>query len=129
MAEPVRRVTQTTVQDGDTTRTVREVDDARVNTGAEQNTVTRLIAFIAGVLLVLLAFRFILILFGANKGNGFVDFIYSVSYPFARPFFGMFGYDLQYGVARIEISTLVAMAVYGLVAYGIIKLVNIASRR
>ncbi|MDB5175706.1 MAG: YggT family protein [Candidatus Saccharibacteria bacterium] len=129
MTDPVRRVTQTTVQDGDTTRTVREVDDARVNTGAEQNTITRLIAFIAGVLLVLLAFRFVLILFGANKGNGFVDFIYSVSYPFARPFFGMFGYDLQYGVARVEISTLVAMAVYGLVAYAIIKLVNIASRR
>jgi uncharacterized protein YggT (Ycf19 family) len=76
-------------------------------------------------LLVLLAFRFALVLMGANPANGFANFIYTVSHPFAAPFFGLFGYSLRYGVSRVELSTLVAIAVYALVAFGIARLVTI----
>lgn len=86
---------------------------------------SRLVWFIAGVLLVLLAFRFVFILAGANAGSGFVNFIYSVSHPFASPFFGIFSYSQNLGVAKFELSTLVAMAVYALVAYGIARLLTI----
>jgi uncharacterized protein YggT (Ycf19 family) len=90
---------------------------------------SRIIWFVAGVILVLLAFRFVFILAGANQGSGFVDFIYSVSHPFAAPFFGIFGYHLNYGVSRVELSTLVAMVVYALIAYGLERLLTIRRPR
>jgi uncharacterized protein YggT (Ycf19 family) len=93
------------------------------------STAARIVWFVAGVVLTLLAFRFVLILLGAVSSNPFAHFIYSVSYPFAAPFFGLFGYELRYGVSRLEISTLVAMAVYALVAYGIARLVTIRQPR
>jgi uncharacterized protein YggT (Ycf19 family) len=90
-----------------------------------RDTVVRVVWFIAGVLLVLLAFRFVLALIGANPSNGFANFIYSTSHPFVSPFFSLFSYRLQYGVTRFEIYTLVAMAVYAIVAFGITKLITI----
>jgi hypothetical protein len=41
------------------------------------------------------------------------------------PFFGLFGYNMQYGVSKFEIYTLVAMAVYAVVAWGLAKLVTL----
>ncbi len=94
-----------------------------------QNVATRVIWYIAGVLLVLLAFRFILSLLGANTTNGFANFIYSVSHPFVAPFFSLFSYNnIHYGVSRFEVYTLVAMAVYAVIAWGISALVNISRR-
>lgn len=89
------------------------------------STASNVVWFIAGLLLILLAFRFILMLLAANQENVFANFIYALSYPFAVPFFGLFGYTTQYGVSQFELSTLVAMAVYGLVAFGITRLINI----
>lgn len=89
----------------------------------------RIIWYIAGVLLVLLAFRFVLALFGANPSNGFANFIYSVSHPFVAPFFSLFGYNLRYGVSRFELFTLVAMAVYAIIAYGLARLATIGENR
>jgi len=85
----------------------------------------RVIWYIAGLLLILLAFRFILALLGANLQNGFATFIFNTTLPFARPFFSLFSYKPTYGVAQLEPSVLVAMVVYALVAWGITKLVNI----
>ncbi len=104
----------------------RDVDNTVTPTQGRQSLIAaRLVWFLAGVLLVLLAFRFVLLLMGANPANGFANFIYTTSYPFAAPFFGLFGYSIKYGVSRVEVSTLIAMAVYGLVAFGIYNLLNI----
>lgn len=89
----------------------------------------RVVWFIAGVIIALLAFRFVFMLAGANRGSGFVDFIYNVSYPFAAPFFGIFNYHTTYGVSRIELTTLVAMAVYALIAWGIERLLTLRRPR
>lgn len=89
------------------------------------NVLARVIGFIGSVLLILLAFRFVLVLLGANSSNGFANFIYSVSHPFVAPFFSLFGYNLSYGTSRVELGTLVAMAVYGLITYGLMRLVTI----
>lgn len=91
----------------------------------QQNVVTRIIWFIAGVILVILAFRFVFSLLGANQSTGFGGFVYSVSHPFVAPFFGLFSYNPHYGASHFEIYTLVAMVVVALIAYGISKLVNI----
>jgi hypothetical protein len=85
----------------------------------------RIIWYIAGAILILLAFRFVLTLLGANPDNAFANFIYEVSHPFVSPFFGLFGYNLEYGVSRFEIFTLVAMAVYSVVAWGLAKLFDL----
>lgn len=108
------------------TRTI-EASDERVNTTEHSSvgTITRIVYLVVGILEMLLAFRFILSLLGANRGNIFADFIYSATYPFVVPFFGLFNYRVQYGVARFEVETLVAMAVYGLVAWVIVRLLTI----
>ena len=87
--------------------------------------VARIINYVVGILLSLLAIRFVLSLLGANQGNPFADFIYSLTYPFVAPFFGLFGYTVKYGVARFELETIIAMVVYALVAFGLVKLVTI----
>jgi YggT family protein len=103
--------------------------EAEVVEQAHRQTVAaRIIWYVAGILLTLLAFRFVLALLGANPNNGFANFIYSASHPFVAPFFSLFGYNLQYGVSRFETFTLVAMAVYALIAYGLVRLVTINRR-
>lgn len=115
MAERVERVvTQEAPVDATRPAAVRPVSGSTL--------AQRVIWYIAGALLILLAFRFVLTLLGANPNNAFANFIYEVSHPFVAPFFGLFGYNLQYGVSRFEIYTLVAMAVYAVVAWGLAKL-------
>jgi hypothetical protein len=122
MVEQVREVRE--VEDTPTTANTTRVVDRPANVDGA-TTAARVVWFVAGVLLVLLAFRFVFIMLGANPNNGFVDFIYDVSHPFAAPFFGIFGYTQTLGTARVEWSTLVAMLVYALVAYGIARLLTI----
>jgi hypothetical protein len=125
MAERVVRQTPTT-----TTEPVADEAPARTTVaeparGSGRLLVARVVWFLCGVLEVLLAFRFVLALLGANPANGFANFIYDVSRPFVEPFFSLFSYRTQYGVSRFEIYTLVAMAVYALIALGIVKLLTI----
>lgn len=100
---------------------------ARDNYGV--NVLSRVVWLVAGILLLLLAFRFVLSLLGANPSNSFASFIYNVSHPFVAPFFGLFHYNnIQYGVSRFEIYTLVAMAVYAAIAWILSAALNIGRR-
>ncbi len=130
MTEQVQQVREVSSDGRATTKTTRVIDSPGTLPASSQEvdsaiTGARIVWFIAGVLLVLLGFRFALVLLGANPANGFANFIYTASHPFAAPFFGLFGYSLRYGVSRFEVSTLVAMAVYALIAYGIVRLITI----
>ena len=58
---------------------------------------------------------------GANAFSGFTNFIYALSSPFALPFSGIFGTTVSSSLI-FEWSTLIAMAVYAVVAYGIVAL-------
>lgn len=87
----------------------------------------RIIYFVGGTVLVLLALRFLLLMFGASRASGFVDFIYSVSGPFAAPFNGIFR-EPTYGTAAFDTSTLVAIIVYAIVMVGLANLVTIGSK-
>ncbi len=81
----------------------------------------QVIWYILGVIEVLLAFRFMLKLLGANPQSGFAGLIYGVSNPFALPFAGILGISGDLGMI-LEWSTLIAMAVYAILAYGIVAL-------
>ena len=82
---------------------------------------TQAVWYIAGLLEVLLAFRFTLKLLAANPSAGFSRFIYAITYPFAAPFLNVFSASkVEAGI--FEWTTLLAMFVYCLIAWGIVKL-------
>lgn len=70
---------------------------------------------------VLLAFRFILKLTGANPDAGFTNIIYSATWPFTAPFLAVFPKTTVLG-SILEWTTLLAMLVYWMIAVGIIRL-------
>lgn len=82
---------------------------------------TQIVWYILGILEVLLAFRFLLKLFAANPSAGFSSFVYGVTYIFAAPFLNVFRLTRVEG-SIFEWTTLLAMAVYGLIAWAIIRL-------
>lgn len=107
----------------------REVVEPAAGAEYSRSILSQVIWFVAGIIMILLAFRFVLSLLGANTTNGFANFIYTTSHPFAAPFFGLFHYNnIQYGVSRFEIYTLVAIAVYAAIAWALSALVNIGRR-
>lgn len=89
----------------------------------------RIIWYIAGFIVALLALRIVLLLLAANQGNAFVDFIYGLSGFFAMPFYGIFSYQPVYGRSTFEVSSVVAIVIYLLVAWGIAKLFTLTSAR
>ena len=82
---------------------------------------TQIVWYIVGLVEILLAFRFVLKLLGANPNAGFSGFVYGVTYIFAAPFLSVFRIT-QVAGSILEWTTLLAMLVYWVLAYGIIKL-------
>lgn len=93
-------------------------------------TMEYLIYFLFGALDILLVFRLILRLTGANSFSAFVGLIYGVTGVFIVPFQGIFQQATARGAvttAVLEPATLVAIVVYAVLAVGIVKLVRILS--
>jgi hypothetical protein len=82
---------------------------------------TQIVWYILGIVEALLAIRFVLKLLGANAAAGFTSFIYTVTYPFAAPFLGVFRITRIEG-SVFEWTTLLAMLIYWLLAIAIIRL-------
>ena len=89
---------------------------------------SRIIMFVFGVIEVLIAIRFVLMLASANAEAGFVKMIYGVSGVFMTPFVAIFNTQ-EAGGAVFEWSALVAIAVYALVAWGLVALIRAVSPR
>ena len=113
----------TTTENSTVTRSSSAIDEPK-NPGGRV-LIERVIWFITGVILVLLGIRFLLSLLGANIGNGFAEFIYATSHNFVTPFFSLFSYTDRYGVSHFETYTLIAMVIYGLIAWGLVRLVTL----
>ena len=77
---------------------------------------------IVGLIEALIGIRVILKLIGANAGNGFVSFIYNLSGVFVRPFLGIVN-DPTSGNTVLEINSLIAMLVYLILGWAILKLI------
>src|SRR3970040_2049297 len=86
--------------------------------------------FFFGALEILLAFRLVLKLTGANISSAFVGFIYGLTGIFILPFEGIFRRGITQGIETtsvLEPSTLVALLVYAVLGWGIVKLIRILS--
>lgn len=93
---------------------------------SNNETVERVIYYFFGVIEVLLAFRLILKVTGASTSSGFVSGIYAVAGVFAMPFEGIFRRGTASGMT-FEPGTLVAIVVYAMLAWGIVKLLQVFS--
>lgn len=82
---------------------------------------TQIVWYIFGLIEILLLFRFVLKLLGANPSAGFSNFIYGATYIFAAPFLNVFHITYVEG-SIFEWATLLAMLVYWVIATGIINL-------
>ena len=80
--------------------------------------------YILGVIEVLLLFRIFLKAIGANPASGFANLIYSATELLVAPFYGVLGISAANG-AVLEWPTFIAVAVYALIVYGIVQLLQI----
>ena len=85
----------------------------------------QVIWYILGVIEILLTFRVVLKMLGANISSPFVSLIYVITDPLAAPFRGIFGISAVTEGSVLEWSTFVAMIVYALVAYAIIQIMQL----
>lgn len=100
-----------------------------IKTGHGNLKARKIVYYILGVLEVLFAFRLVFKLLGANPQSPFVSFIYSVSQAFLSPFTGIFRSAVTKGIEAqsvLEPTTIIAMIVYAVVAWGIVKLIEIS---
>jgi len=123
--EPVRPVAPVTpgapVTTSSTSRT------AVYREGGYNTRAIQAIWWIVGFIDVLIAIRFVLKLFGANTTAAFVRFMYDVTWPLVAPFHGIFN-TAQEGRSILEPESLVAMAIYALIGWGIVSLIRLMSR-
>jgi len=81
-----------------------------------------MVGFTALTLEVLLSFRLAFALAAANRANGFVEFIYDVSYPFVYPFEGITSHRGVGDNGVFEPEAVIAMAVYAVAAMLVVGL-------
>jgi uncharacterized protein YggT (Ycf19 family) len=83
--------------------------------------------WVVGVIDTLIAIRFLLKLFGASTGAGFVQLIYQITDPLVAPFHGIFNTAAVRG-SIFEPESLIAIIIYLLIGWGLVTLVRILSR-
>ena len=82
---------------------------------------SRIVYSIMSIIMVILAFRFVLRLFGANPEAAFVEFVYRISSPFVAPFEAVFP-TTALDRAGFEWNSLLALAVYAVISWGLSSL-------
>lgn len=90
--------------------------------------ITRIMWTVAGLLEILLGLRFMLKLIAANPGSGFAGFIYGITGVFTAPFNTLLGTPAS-GGSILEVTTLIAMAVYALFFWVVARVIVIATER
>lgn len=84
--------------------------------------ITQVIWLLTGVLVSLIGIRFVLKLLAANPGAGFAQFVYQVTDAFLAPFAGLTATPSAAGIV-LEIPALIAMLVYALLGWVIVRLI------
>ncbi len=90
--------------------------------------VGQIIYILFGVLEALLIIRFALKLLGANPGAAFTSFIYGLTQVFVAPFEGVFPSPAT-NASVLEVSTLLAIIVYALIAWLIVSVIDALTNR
>ncbi|OGC36526.1 hypothetical protein A2436_01015 [candidate division WS6 bacterium RIFOXYC1_FULL_33_9] len=93
-------------------------------------TIEYIIYFFFGLLDILLLFRLLFKLTGASTSSSFVNLIYDSTRIFILPFEGIFNRgvnNIADTTSIFEPSTFVAIIIYAVLAWGIVKLIRIFS--
>jgi uncharacterized protein YggT (Ycf19 family) len=122
-----REETVVTAQPGYTT-TEQSVRDVAAERRMTLYQITRLIWSILGLLEIMLGLRFLLKLIGANGASGFGTFVYGVTAIFVNPFAGLVS-TWNSGASILELNTLVAMAIYALFFWGVVRVLAMVMER
>lgn len=85
---------------------------------------TQLVWLLFGILEALIALRIVLKLIGANAASPIAGFIYEVTSFFLAPFAGLTGTPTA-GSMVLELSSVIAMVVYGLIAWALVKIIQV----
>jgi hypothetical protein len=99
----------------------RGIDAANQNSAIAR--VVNITYFLFGILELLLAVRVILHLVGANAENGFANFIYGLSAPFVALFASLLKNPVLTTTAVLEVTTIIAMIVYAMLAWLVSRLI------
>ena len=83
---------------------------------------TQFIWLMFGILEALIGFRIFLKLIAANPANWFASLVYGLTEPFLFPFQGI-TMDPSFQGLVLELSSIIALLVYALVAWAIVRLV------
>ena len=84
----------------------------------------QIIWYILTLIEVLLMFRVVLKMLGANPYAGFTNLIYAITTPLAVPFTGILGVTVANN-SVVEWSTIIAAIVYLFIAWGLIYLLDL----
>jgi len=108
-----------------------QVETTTVNSPNEKYLKSRkIVYYILGILELLLGFRLVFKLLGANPTSAFISFIYNVSGVFLTPFNSIFRTAVNDGIETksvLEPANIIAMIVFAIVAYCIITFIKIYS--
>jgi hypothetical protein len=104
----------------------KEVTTTQKDSGVQNRNITfkatQLVWLLLGILEAFFALRFVLKLIGANPSSPIAMFIYGFTGLFLFPFSGLTGTPTL-GNMVLEVSTLFAMAIYALLAWGLERLI------
>ena len=126
------QTTQATTTPGDKVvahNYAERVVDPAAEKAAAVGWVNKLIWFIVGIMAVLLAIRFVLLLGGADPNAGFANLMYNLTGWMVAPFSGLFGAPLTFEggavAGRFAPEVLVAIVVYLLIGLLVTKVAEL----
>jgi uncharacterized protein YggT (Ycf19 family) len=88
----------------------------------------QLVYLVFGIIEALIAIRVVMKLLAANPEAAFTQFLYGITDPFVAPFQGVFSTPQSHG-SVLELSSLLAIIIYALLAYVIVRVIAYARGR
>jgi YGGT family protein len=100
-----------------TNQTLTTAYDPYAGRRANSNRLMQAVYLFFGVLEALLVIRFLLRALAANSEAGFAQAVYAITGVLVAPFTGLFGTPQIANGAALELSTLIALIVYGAIGW------------
>ncbi len=104
-------------------------DVVQTDTASPAFSIGWIIYVLLGIVIALIVLRVILKALAANSGAAFTDFVYNVTGPLVAPFQGIFGTPHTSNGSVFELSSVVAIVVYAIIAWVVVRLISLAGRR
>ncbi len=96
---------------------------AAANQNSSVARIINIVYFLFGAVELLLVVRVVLVLAGVNAANAFAGFVYGLSAPFVALFASLMQNPTLGGTSVLEITTLIAMLVWAIVAWLVARLI------